>query len=241
MGAGGSALPSLLLPRESRLPARCLASPPYLGLNKLLRSGARCCPCARGTSLSLPCASPCLLPFPHAGKSMCPWGEELLKYWTQAPLALVVQQPLGSLCQAGSSSKARHRVGPSLALPWGPPKPPLGQGGVCAPSVVDPGSSSACGARLLRAGVQPPPSLAACLLSPADKLYNTSAFERQPGLHPVGQPLGAPHQPSWAAASCFSWEGDRDRALGTALVLGCWRWAHGLQYGPKSKAEERWE
>lgn len=96
---------------------------------------------------------------------------------------------------------------------------------MCAPTVMDPGSTNACGSRLPRARVQPPPSLAACLLSPADKLYNTSAFERQPGLHPVGQTLGAPHQPSWAAASCFTWEGDGDRVLCTALVLGMGSWA----------------
>lgn len=52
---------------------------------------------------------------------MCPWGEEPLKYWTQAPLALVVQEPLASLHKAGSSSKAEHRVGPSLPLLGAPP------------------------------------------------------------------------------------------------------------------------
>lgn len=52
--------------------------------------------------------------------------------------------------------------------------------------------------------------------------------------------MGAPHQPSWAAASCFCWEGDRDRVLVTALVSGYWGWAPGLQYGPEGKAEEQW-
>lgn len=119
---GGSALPSLPLARERPFASQVPGVASLSGIKQtLLRSGARCCPCAHGTSPSLPRAPPCLLPFPHAGKSMCPWGEEPLKYWTQAPLALVVQEPLASLHKAGSSSKAEHRVGPSLPLLGAPP------------------------------------------------------------------------------------------------------------------------
>lgn len=74
-GAGGSALTLLLLPRERPFASQVPGVASLSGIKQtLLRSGARCCPSARGTSPSLPCAPPCLLPFPHAGKSMCPWG-----------------------------------------------------------------------------------------------------------------------------------------------------------------------
>lgn len=121
---------------------------------------------------------------------------------------------------------------------WGFPLSLRGWGGPCSPSMANPGSPGAHGARLPGAGCSPPPpprspSLAAWLLSPADKLYNTSVPLKH-GQASIRQ--GGLWGPNVSHFAAFAGEGDRDRIWGTAWARGSWA-AIGTQ-GQKQRSSE---
>lgn len=231
-------------PGSTCLPARCLASPPYLGLNKPSPDpapGATPAPMAPALpeSHAPPCPPPCWAAGEHPGheslgvKSPPKADPRLPLLWLcHSPRGLCAWGRLGQVERPAGAPKAGHRLAPSPLPPWGTPKTsqhkmgPTGGGSPCPARDVPvtypcPWRGGSWQPRCLRcqapqSGVQSPPApLAAWLLSPPDKLYNTSVpLKRGQTSIRRGGLWGPNISHLWAASGCLCQGGGQGRGWG---------------------------